>query len=467
MVSIRITKTQARRFMLNYHGLYGDRLPMGKKGILEYVRRVGCIQYDPLNIVGHNQELVLQSRIDGFKPVLLQELLYKDRLLLDGWDKVMSIYLTSDWPYFSRYRASRLEWLGSPEKPVVPFLPLVRNELEQRGPLSSIDLEYDQTVQWPWGPTRVSRAALESMWFWGELIIHHKVNTRKYYDFAGRYLPEDLLNAPDPNETFERYRDWRICRRIGGTGFLWDRPGDAWLEIPGTKTPERRESIQRLLAEGILSEINVEGVKAPLYMRTCDMPVLDEIMYEQTTEAFSSVNSTGAANAAEIPDAAETAHAAGIPGAAEAPDCAETTDTVETADGRKGFRVPSPRACILAPLDNLLWDRKLAKEIFDFDYRWEVYKPQSERSYGYYVLPVLYADRFIARFEPGFDKKSKTLVIKNWWWEAGVKPTKLMQRRLVKCFRLFSEYLGADNIEMPRDGSGNTDDSIACWLKNV
>lgn len=404
--------------MLKYHGLYGNRLPRGKKGILEYMRRVGCIQYDPLNIVGHNQELVLQSRIDGFRPAMLQELLYKDRLLLDGWDKVMSIYLTSDWPYFSRYRASRLEWLGSPDKPVVPFLPLVRNELEQRGPLSSIDLEYDQTVQWPWGPTRVSRAALESMWFWGEVIIHHKVNTRKYYDFACRYLPEDLLNAPDPNETFERYRDWRISRRIGGTGLLWDRPGDAWLEIPGTKTPERRESIQRLLGEGTLSEINVEGVKAPLYMRTSDMPVLDEIVYE-------------------------------------------------TADGRKGFRAPSPRAHILAPLDNLLWDRKLVKEMFDFDYRWEVYKPQSERSYGYYVLPVLYGDRFIARFEPGFDKKSKTLVIKNWWWEAGVKPTKPIQRRLAKCFSLFSEYLGADNIGMPRDGSGNTDDSIACWLKEI
>jgi len=390
MDAIQITKTQARRFMLKYHGLYGKRLHRGKIGILEYIRKVGCIQYDPLNIVGHNQELVLQSRIDGFNPAMLRELLYDDRLLVDGWDKVMSIYLTSDWPYFSRYRASRLEWLGSPDKPVVPFLPLIRNELQQRGPLSSIDLGYDEAVGWPWGPARVSRAALESMWFWGELIIHHKVHTRKYYDFASRYLPEELLNAPDPNETFEQYRDWRIYRRIGGTGFLWDRPGDAWLEIPETRTPERRESIQRLLTSGKLSEINVEGIKAPLYMRTCDMSVLEEIRHDS--------------------------------------------------------RTPSLRTHILAPLDNMLWDRRLVKEIFDFDYRWEVYKPQSERDYGYYVLPVLCGDRFIARFEPGFDKKSKILVIKNWWWEAGIKPTKAMQRELSKCFALFAEYLGARSI---------------------
>lgn len=392
MGNIEITNAQARRFMLSYHGLYGARLPKGRKGILQYIERVGCIQYDPLNIVGHNQELVLQSRIDGFKPDMLRDLLYKERLLLDGWDKVMSIYLTSDWPYFSRYRASQLEWLGGPDKPVTPFLPLVRNELSQRGPLSSIDLGYDQSVRWPWGPARVSRAALESMWFWGELIIHHKVNTRKYYDFACRHLPKELLDMPDPNESFGQYRDWRVWRRIGGTGLLWDKPGDAWLEIPETKTPERRESIQRLLASGKLAEVRIEDIKAPFFMRTCDMPVMDRILSEKS-------------------------HAS------------------------------PPQARILAPLDNLLWDRKLIKEIFGFDYRWEVYKPQSERNYGYYVLPVLYGDRFIARFEPGYDRKNRILQIKNWWWEADVKPTKPIQRSLSKCFSRFAEYLGAEKIE--------------------
>ncbi len=45
------------------------------------------------------------------------------------------------------------------------------------------------------------------------------------------------------------------------------------------------------------------------------------------------------------------------------------------------------RPSILAPLDNLLWDRTLIKDLFDFEYRWEVYKPVAERIYGYYVLP--------------------------------------------------------------------------------
>ena len=82
-----------------------------------------------------------------------------------------------------------------------------------------------------------------------------------------------------------------------------------------------------------------------------------------------------------------------------------------------------PEAAILAPLDNLLWDRRFIKELFDFYYVWEVYKPVKERLYGYYVLPVLYGDHFIARFEPGRDKESGALVIKNWWWEESVEAT--------------------------------------------
>ncbi len=409
MRTISITKEQARRFLVSYHGLSGSGFSKGKEGILEYLKRVGCIQFDPLNIVGHNQELVLQSRIDGFKPHMLEELLYKDRKLVDGWDKVMSIYTTSDWPYFSRYRASNLERLCSEDRPILPYLPLIRKEINTRGPLSSIDLQYDESVNWPWGPTRVSRAALESMWFWGEVIIHHKVNTRKYYDFACRYLPTELLNTPDPNETFEQYRDWRICRRIGGVGLLWSKPGDAWLEIPETKTPERLQSIQRLLSAGILSEIAVEGVNVPFYIRSKDQNTMENVLSNTS-------DGTSSQSAANIP-----------------------------ARSRK------PEARILAPLDNMLWDRRMISELFDFDYRWEVYKPESERKFGYYVLPVLYGDRFIGRFEPSYDKKTKTLTVKNWWCESGVKQTKSLQHALVKCFRRFAGYLGANRIEPGED----------------
>ena len=388
---MEMTKRQARRFLLAHQGLWPPYELEGKSGVIETLRRVGCIQFDPLDIVGRNPELVLQARVSDFRPVMLRELLYQDRKLLDGWDKNMSIYGVADWPYFRRRRESALRYYGESSRPATAILPQIRKAIEERGPLSSIDLDFDQTVDWSWAPTRIARAALESMYSWGELIVHHKVHTRKVYDFASRHIPAALLSATDPNETEEQYHDWRVLRRIGGVGLLWGKSGDAWLGIPGIKSKERTAVLTRLLEQGKVVEVRVEGIGPPFYMRSEDKPRLS-----QTLDSDS----------------------------------------------------PSPRATVMAPLDNLLWDRRLAKELFDFDYVWEVYKPVAERRWGYYVLPILYGDRFVARFEPGRDKESGALMIKNWWWESGIIPSKRMRSALRRCFKRFLRYLGTDALRM-------------------
>ena len=63
----------------------------------------------------------------------------------------------------------------------------------------------------------------------------------------------------------------------------------------------------------------------------------------------------------------------------------------------------------LAPLDPLAWDRDLLLRLWAFDYRWEVYVPAAKRRWGYYVLPLLYGDRFVGRIEPRIDRKTGTL----------------------------------------------------------
>jgi uncharacterized protein YcaQ len=388
---LTITKLQARRLILAYQGLWPPYELEGKSGVLDYIHRVGCIQFDPLNIVSRNPELVLQARVADFRPTMLQELLYGDRKLLDGWDKNMSIYMVEDWPYFQRRRQAAMRNPGRSYGPVKSILPQVRQAIEERGPLSSIDLNFDQTVDWSWAPTRLARAALESMYFWGELIIHHKVHTRKVYDFAHRHIPGELLSAADPNQTEEQYQDWYVLRRIGSVGLLWKRSGDAWLGMPEIKSKERNRALTRLLRQGKVVEVYVEGIEPPLYMRSEDNGRLDNTLDSDA---------------------------------------------------------PPSRATIIAPLDNLLWDRRLAKELFDFEYRWEVYKPVAERRYGYYVLPILHGDRFVARFEPGRDKKSGALVIKKWWWESGVIPSKRMQSDLRQCFKRFLGYLGTDSFQI-------------------
>ena len=103
----------------------------------------------------------------------------------------------------------------------------------------------------------------------------------------------------------------------------------------------------------------------------------------------------------------------------------------------------------------------LASELFGFDYTWEVYVPAGKRRYGYYVLPVLYGDRFIARCEPVRDRKANQLVIRNWWWETGqdsVKPIdpndKDMQAAIASCLDQFRGFLGCESLRI-EDGVGS------------
>lgn len=390
---MQINKEQARRFLLAYQGLWPPDEFKGKRGILAYIHRVGCIQFDPLDIVGQNPDLVLQSRVKGYRPEILDELLYQDRKLLDGWDKTMSIYGVEDWPYFRRRRDSFDHNSGRSAGAIRSVLKKVRAELEQRGPLSSLDLEMHEKVDWDWSQSRLARAALEKMYFSGELLIHHKVHTRKIYDLASRLLPGNLLDALEPYPSDEEYQDWYVLRRIGSVGLLWDRSGQAWLGMHQIDSRERKAALGRLLAQGKIGQLHIEGMAETFYFRSQDQARFDKTL--TMTE-------------------------------------------------------PSPKASVMAPLDNLLWDRRMLKKIFDFDYRWEVYVPLSQRQYGYYVLPILYGDRFIARFEPGRDKKSGTFIIKNWWWETGPEPSRQMKSELVSCFQRFLEYLGAPHLEIAR-----------------
>jgi uncharacterized protein YcaQ len=78
---------------------------------------------------------------------------------------------------------------------------------------------------------------------------------------------------------------------------------------------------------------------------------------------------------------------------------------------------------LLSPFDNLLWDRPFARRVLGFDHLIEVYKPQPERRYGYYVLPLLWRDRIVGRADLKSDRASGTLLVKAFHREDRVRPS--------------------------------------------
>jgi uncharacterized protein YcaQ len=106
------------------------------------------------------------------------------------------------------------------------------------------------------------------------------------------------------------------------------------------------------------------------------------------------------------------------------------------------------RTAVLSPFDRLIHDRVRALEFFDLDYRLEIYVPPAERRWGYFVLPVLEGDRFVARFDARRDPETGTLRILKLHAEPGT--TAASARVVAKEARALGRWLGLRNVEYER-----------------
>lgn len=396
---INITKKEAQLYLLRYHCLYNPRQLKTEKDILNFIQKVGCIQYDPLSRIAKNADLVLQSRCKNYSEETLYRLLYEKRKLVDGWDKNMSIWAAKDWPYFARKRNDHITEYTKRENEFNLVKKEILKKIKENEYICSKDVTGSQKVNWSWAPTDIGRATLESMYHCGELIIHHKKGTRKYYSLAKNLLPAKLLNASDPNISMVDYYRWYVKRRIGSVGLLWGRAGDAWLGSH-IKKDDRMQAINSLLERDEIAEVKIADIDEIFYMTRQEQAILED---------------------------------------------------------RKEYK----EAAVIAPLDNLIWDRKLISRLFNFDYKWEVYTPAKDRKYGYYVLPVIYAGRFIARFEPIMNRKTKELLIQNWWWEKDIIINQEMKEALIRCITDFAKFLDAHKISL----SNTLDINEFSWIR--
>jgi uncharacterized protein YcaQ len=87
---------------------------------------------------------------------------------------------------------------------------------------------------------------------------------------------------------------------------------------------------------------------------------------------------------------------------------------------------PTDVAVLLSPFDNLLWDRPLTERLFGFQHVIEIYKRAPDRRYGYYVLPLLWRDRLVARADLKRDRKAGALQVLAFHREPGVRPSRTL-----------------------------------------
>ena len=95
-------------------------------------------------------------------------------------------------------------------------------------------------------------------------------------------------------------------------------------------------------------------------------------------------------------------------------------DDLELAERLQRVRPRQEKGVLLSPFDPILWDRARVKLLFDFDQVLEIFKPEPQRVYGYFCLPVLSGEQLVARVDLKAEQKKRTLLIRSQHLEAGV-----------------------------------------------
>lgn len=378
------SKEEARHMLCRYHNLDGAEALCGKTGVEEIMRRIHSIQYDPLSVVARNADLVLQARVRDYRESILYELLYREHILVDGFDKEMCIYNARD---FARFRFVRSEFLkcvtatlrSRNQMGALDILDDVRAFVEKHGKTGTKDITIGEARESRWGPKKLSSAALDYLFNSGELCVADKRGTQKYFDLTERVLDGRDLQC-DPDMMIEEFLEWYIERRIQSVGMLWNRKGGAWQGSFLSGNTLRSGVLRTLLEKDRIEEIQVEGISEPFYAS-------------------------------------------------------------KESQAHMKFETANHYVRFIAPLDNIMWDRQMIEELFDFTYRWEVYTPVVKRKFGYYVLPVLCDGRFIARFEAEPVRQAGAFTIKNWWWEPGFEPNMAVRELIAEEMSRFAEFL--------------------------
>lgn len=114
---------------------------------------------------------------------------------------------------------------------------------------------------------------------------------------------------------------------------------------------------------------------------------------------------------------------------------------------------------LLSPFDNMIIQRKRLQTIFNFDYQIECYVPEPKRKFGYFCLPVLYNDRFVARFDPKADRASEIFYIKQMHFEKGFKATDSFNKTFAAKLREYAAFTGCNKIAI--------DKADKEWKKNM
>lgn len=361
----------------------------------EAFERLRSVQFDPIAPVGCNHDLVLQARVPGYRIGDWEKLAYEERRIYDGWDKQASLVPFDGWPLRRLFH----RWYQARAEAICAEHPGAREailaDLEARGPLMPKEMGF-QKRKTDWSGTWHTPNVTKQIL----RALWHSGQVMTAGRRKGQHL-YDLTERVVPPSLFnapllsdEDAIRELILERHRAVGLL--RPNAApEVWSYNIDAATRKAALDRLVDKGELVRVEVEGVNA------------------HATPAFLS---------------------------------------------RLDLPPLEPRVIFVAPLDQLVWDRKMIQHLFGFDYVWEIYIPEAKRRWGYYVLPIVYGNDLVARAE--FWCRDGVLELRRWFFEAEPPPLSFFAA-LEPSLRALMFYGSAEQFKIGSEVDPQTAETLA------
>ncbi len=351
--TLHVTPSAARRFLLRTLGLCEPHADVG--AALAYH---GYIQIDPINVCGRMHDLILRNRVSGYKEGDLMRYLHGDGA------EITKGQIPNHKPAAERqaieHHLPGSNVLVAFTLEAWPHLPATMRARTKRsgawsGWLTGRERELaprliaEISERGPMGSADFAdtRRAHRSVWGASSLV---KSTLQKLF-FHGQLLIAQRVNHHRRYDLPERVLPASILRRTEAS----KKETDRWLAL--LKLRQRRLTVlKRDELSAVADEVQLIVIEncPPLYCLRDDVPRFAEI---------------------------------------------------ENGESKSG----SPR--FLAPLDPLIYDRRVTAALWGFDYTWEVYTPPTKRVRGYYALPILAGIEIVGHVDPKADRVARKLRI--------------------------------------------------------
>lgn len=350
---------EAQALVLKAQGLVDPSFLKGKEGAFSIIDQLGYLQIDTLNVVARSHHHTLWSRSPDYQEKFLNQLLETDKLIFEYWSHAASYLPMKDYrftlPSKKLYADGKSHWFAQDKK----MNKYVLDRIKAEGALQSKDFEFKRDAPGNWYNWKPAKQALEQLFMEGKLMVASRQNFQKIYDLSERIVPSSIdVSMPSKNE----FASYLIKKTIQANAVV--NESEIGYLRRGLKEVIAKE-IKKMLKNGELLTVGIESAKETYLTTPATLLSLEK-----------------------------------------------------SSDSKLKRPKPVKNIHFLSPFDNAIIQRKRLNRLFGFDYNIECYLPELKRKFGYWCLPVLYNNKFVARFDPKADRATKTFYIKSIHFEA-------------------------------------------------